>query len=98
MTGPHDRAARAAPRWLLLAGLATGALLAAIGLLIGIYNFIQMRDPVMMFGNQVLASHLPLALAGGVILFIGCYLWALEGPGGYHIHIDEKGNETVTRH
>lgn len=32
MTVPHDRAAGAAPRWLLLAGLVAGALLAALGL------------------------------------------------------------------
>lgn len=32
MTVPHDRAASAAPRWLLVGGLAAGALLAAIGL------------------------------------------------------------------
>ena len=59
-------------------------LVASIGLLIGALAFA--------FYN------IPLALAGVGILFLGCYLWALEGPGGYHIHIDEKGNETVSRH
>ncbi len=73
-------------------------LFASAGLLIGVYNFIQLHAPVVFFGNQVLSSHFPLAVLGGVILFVGCYLWSLEGPGGYHIHIDDKGNETVSRH
>jgi cytochrome c oxidase subunit 1 len=73
-------------------------LVACIGLLIGTYNFCQLHLPFTMFGQQIFASHLPLALAGGVILFLGCYLWALEGPGGYHIHIDDKGKETIERH
>ena len=34
---------------------------------------------------------------GGVIVVLGCYLWSLEGPGGYHIHLDEKGNVTESR-
>jgi cytochrome c oxidase subunit 1 len=42
--------------------------------------------------------NVPIALAGLGVLFLGCYLWALEGPGGYHIHIDDKGNETIVRH
>jgi hypothetical protein len=24
------------------------------------------------------------------VMFIGVYLWAAEGPGGYHIHLDDK--------
>jgi cytochrome c oxidase subunit 1 len=72
-------------------------LLAASGLLVGAYNFAQLREPVVMFGNQLLASHLPLALAGGVILVSACYLWSLEGPGGYHIHLDADGNATESR-
>jgi cytochrome c oxidase subunit 1 len=27
-----------------------------------------------------------LSICGGVLTFLGAYLWALEGPGGYHIH------------
>lgn len=57
---------------------------ASFGLLVGALSFA--------FGN------IPLALVGLVIVFFGCYLWSLEGPGGYHIHIDEKGNETISRH
>jgi cytochrome c oxidase subunit I len=59
-------------------------LFASIGLLIGALAFA--------FHN------IPIAIAGLGIVFLSCYLWALEGPGGYHIHIDEKGNETITRH
>lgn len=59
-------------------------LIASIGLLVGALAFA--------FHN------LPVAIGGLVVVFIGCYLWALEGPGGYHIHLDDKGNETVTRH
>jgi cytochrome c oxidase subunit 1 len=72
-------------------------LFAAAGLLIGVYNFAQLHYPVVMFGREVFASHLPLAITGGAILVLACYLWALEGPGGYHIHLDEKGNATVSR-
>ncbi len=39
-----------------------------------------------------------VAIGGLVGMFLSCYLWALEGPAGYHIHIDEKGNETISRH
>jgi cytochrome c oxidase subunit 1 len=72
-------------------------LMACTGLLIGAFNFAQLKHPVIMFGHQVLSSHLPLALTGGAILLLGCYLWSLEGPGGYHIHLDEKGNATESR-
>jgi cytochrome c oxidase subunit 1 len=32
------------------------------------------------------------AIAGGLVVFIGVYLWAWEGPGGYHLHLDKDGN------
>jgi cytochrome c oxidase subunit 1 len=32
------------------------------------------------------------AIGGGVLLFIAVYLWAWEGPGGYHLHLDKDGN------
>jgi cytochrome c oxidase subunit 1 len=57
----------------------------------------QMHHPLMMFGNQVLPSHLPLAITGLCILVASCYLWSLEGPGGYHIHLDAEGNATESR-
>ena len=44
--------------------------------------------------SEILSSHLPLAITGGVILLLSCYLWALEGPAGYHIHLDADGNPT----
>jgi cytochrome c oxidase subunit 1 len=72
-------------------------LIASIGLLIACYNFAQLKAEVTFFGTQVLASHLPLAISGGVIMVLALYLWSLEGPGGYHIHLDEKGNATSTR-
>ncbi len=59
-------------------------LIASLGLLVGAISFA--------FHN------LPVAIGGLVVLFLGCYFWALEGPGGYHIHIDDKGNETISRH
>lgn len=58
-------------------------LFAAVGLLVGALSFA--------FGN------IPLALAGVGVLVLSCYLWSLEGPGGYHIHLDEKGHETISR-
>jgi cytochrome c oxidase subunit 1 len=30
-------------------------------------------------------------------MFVGAYFWSLEGPGGYHIHLDKDGNATVSR-
>jgi len=72
-------------------------LIAAFGLLVATYNFAQLRHPVEMFGNQVLSSHLPLAITGGVILVAALYLWALEGPAGYHLHIAPDGKITESR-
>jgi cytochrome c oxidase subunit I len=72
-------------------------LVTSIGLFIGAYNFIQLEAPLVLFGNQVLASHFWPAIAGAGIMFLGAYFWSLEGPGGYHIHLDEKGNATVSR-
>jgi cytochrome c oxidase subunit 1 len=72
-------------------------IIAAFGLLIGAYNMAQLHHPVVMFGNQVLASHLPLGIFGGVILLAACYLWSLEGPGGYHLHLGADGKVTESR-
>jgi cytochrome c oxidase subunit 1 len=60
-------------------------LFAAIGLLVAALAF-------------ALAHNVPVAIGGVVVTFLSCYLWSLEGPGGYHIHIDDKGNETISRH
>ena len=35
---------------------------------------------------------LGVTLAGGVIAFIGIYLWSLEGADGYHLHLDAEGH------
>jgi cytochrome c oxidase subunit 1 len=72
-------------------------LISAFGLLVATYNFAQLRYPVEMFGNQVFSSHLPLAITGGVIMASGLYLWALEGPAGYHLHIGADGKVTESR-
>jgi len=69
-------------------------LFSAIGLLIGAYNFAQLHHPVVIAGKEVLPSHLSLAIAGATVLLVSCYLWALEGPAGYHIHLDANGNPT----
>ena len=34
------------------------------------------------------------AIACVAVLFAFVFLWAHEGPGGYHIHLDEHGNES----
>ena len=60
-------------------------------------DFAQLHHPVMFGGNQVLSSHLPLALTGGVIMVLSLYLWALEGPGGYHLHIAADGKISESR-
>jgi cytochrome c oxidase subunit 1 len=42
-------------------------------------------------GLSFAAYSLPGALVGVAILLVGVYLWALEGPGGYHVHPAESG-------
>ena len=54
-------------------------IVAATGLLIGAIFFV----------NHIMIG----AIAGGVIMFLGVYLWAVEGPGGYHIHLDDKNHD-----
>jgi cytochrome c oxidase subunit 1 len=34
------------------------------------------------------------AIAGGVVMFLGVYFWALEGPGGYHVHPSEEDEKS----
>jgi cytochrome c oxidase subunit 1 len=36
--------------------------------------------------------HYAVALVGVAVLFFGIYGWALEGPGGHHLHLDQDGN------
>ena len=41
----------------------------------------------MLIGGLFLVNHnYPGAIAGGALVFIGAYLWSVEGPGGSHIH------------
>ena len=54
-------------------------IVSALGLLIGAIFFV----------NHMMAG----AIAGGAIMFLGVYLWAAEGPGGYHIHLDDKDSK-----
>ena len=54
-------------------------IVAASGLLIGALFFV----------NHIMIG----AIAGGAIMFLGVYLWAAEGPGGYHIHLDDKNHD-----
>jgi cytochrome c oxidase subunit 1 len=54
-------------------------IVAASGLLIGALFFV----------NHIMIG----AIAGGAIMFLGVYLWAVEGPGGYHIHLDHKNDK-----
>jgi cytochrome c oxidase subunit I len=55
--------------------------LAACGLLIGGLGMIFKPLTAHAWGTW-----LPLPLAGAAILLAAVYLWALEGPGGYHVH------------
>ncbi len=41
---------------------------------------------------------LGLSLAGGFVMFVGIYFWALEGNEGYHLHLDENGNPIEGAH
>ena len=54
-------------------------LVARIGALIGAFGAIY--------------HNLIVALIGGSLLFIGIYLWSLEGAEGYHLHPDEDGHD-----
>jgi cytochrome c oxidase subunit 1 len=35
-----------------------------------------------------------LAIVGGMITFLGAYFWALEGPGGYHVHPESENADS----
>ena len=54
-------------------------LIASTGALIGAFGAIY--------------HNLIVALIGGSLLFIGVYLWSLEGAEGYHLHLDDEGHE-----
>ena len=60
--------------------------LTAVGFLIGALFFV----------NHSMVG----AIAGGAIMFLGIYLWAHEGPGGYHVHpsADDESNDPYQKH
>ncbi|HWA84692.1 MAG TPA: cytochrome c oxidase subunit I [Opitutus sp.] len=62
-------------------------LLTSCGILIGAWAVSGMDS------NPAPGVHAKLltALIGGSIMFIGIYLWALEGAEGYHLHLDADG-------
>jgi len=47
---------------------------------------------ILIGGLFITNHHFLGAIGGGVLLFITVYLWAWEGPGGYHLHLDKHGN------
>ena len=59
-------------------------LVAAVGLLIGAIFFV----------NHIMVG----AIAGGAVMFLGVYLWAAEGPGGYHIHVGQSRDKDSKKH
>lgn len=62
-------------------------LITSIGILIGAWAVSGMDSSPAPGIHGKLAT----ALAGGIIMFIGIYLWSLEGAEGYHLHIDAEG-------
>ena len=62
-----------------------GILIAAIGIAV-------------LDANPAPGIHLKLGttLVGGAIMFIGIYLWALEGAPGYHIHPEPEKNSAAS--
>lgn len=49
----------------------------------------------MLIGGLFYANHNYVgAIAGGAFVFLAVYLWAIEGPGGYHLHIGKDGKVT----
>jgi cytochrome c oxidase subunit 1 len=59
-------------------------LLTAVGMLIGGLFFVN--------------HNMPGAIAGLAVVFLGAYLWAVEGPGGYHIHPEGDGHDNGSGH
>ncbi len=47
----------------------------------------------MLVGSLFLANHNYVgAICGGTLTFLGSYLWAFEGPGGYHVHAEPESS------
>ncbi len=46
-------------------------------------------------------TKIAVSLLGGVVMFLGAYLWALEGNEGYHLHLEEEdghGSAPAAKH
>jgi cytochrome c oxidase subunit 1 len=44
----------------------------------------------LLIGALFFVNHMYVgAICGGAVMFLGIYFWALEGPGGYHVHPSE---------
>jgi len=53
----------------------------------------------MLFGAIFFVNHIMLgAIIGLGIVATAAILWAFEGPGGYHLHVDKAGNVTRDDH
>ena len=47
----------------------------------------------MLVGSLFLANHnYTGAICGGALTFIGAFLWAFEGPGGYHVYAEPESS------
>ena len=48
----------------------------------------------MLIGSLFFVNHHYVgAIVGLVIVALGAWMWALEGPGGYHIHLKPQGQD-----
>ena len=53
----------------------------------------------MLIGSLFFASHhIYGAIAGLAITFLGAWMWAVEGPGGYHLHPTAKPGDDSKSH
>lgn len=53
----------------------------------------------MLIGAILFVNHLfAWAIVGAAIVVVGAIMWAFEGPGGYHLHVDKDGNVTRDDH
>ncbi len=63
-------------------------LFAGIGLFIFALGWVLFKEPVPFIPG--FANFLHLQVVGFSLLMLSIYLWALEGPGGYHLHPDKS--------
>jgi cytochrome c oxidase subunit 1 len=67
-------------------------LIASIGILIGSWGVAWVDSDVVPHAKLI------TAIAGGLIMITGIFLWALEGADGYHIHLDKDGKIIDEKH